>query len=374
MIGALGTGTWYELYARWHQSTDDAYVDGNVVAITPQVTGTVTSIEAEDGDLVNAGQPLIRLDPSDTEVQLEQAQANLGKTVRQVRGLFKAVDIDKAQIKGREADLNRDRADYQRRVNLAKRRMVSDEELAHARDALSAAKSALSAAQEQLERDQALVQGTTVMTNPDVKAAEATLRQAYLAHARTTIVAPVTGYVAERKVQLGQHVDTNTPLMAVVPLNQVWVEANFKETQLSSMRIGQPVTVTTDLYGSHTAFKGTVEALGMGTGSAFSLLPAQNATGNWIKIVQRVPVRIHLDPKQLQQHPLRIGLSTEVDVDLHDQSGPVLAQKPVDKPVLTTAVYQQELSSANTLINQVLADNGAADDARLAMTKTPKHH
>jgi membrane fusion protein (multidrug efflux system) len=193
-----------------------------------------------------------------------------------------------------------------------------------------------------------------------VRAAAAQLRQAYLAHARTTLIAPVTGYVAKRTVQLGQRIQPGTATMAVIPLNQLWIDANFKETQLRHMRIGQPVEITADLYGSDVKYSGTIDSLGAGTGSAFALLPAQNATGNWIKIVQRVPVRVHINPQDLNHNPLRIGLSTVVDVNLHDQSGPVLAQQPPQKASFTTNVYDKQLGEADAMIAQLIHDNSAA--------------
>jgi len=361
VLGGLGVWGWYEMYGRWNESTDDAYVSGNVVAITPLVTGTVVSIGADDGDLVREGQVLIQFDPSDAEVGLQSAEANLGKTVRQVRGLYSNVDGMKAQLAAQRAEVQKAQDNYNRRKNLAAGGAISQEELSHARDDLTTAQNALNNVQQQLATSSALVDDTVVSSHPDVKAAAAQLRQAYLANARSTLIAPVTGYVAKRTVQLGQRVQPGTALMAVIPLNQVWIDANFKETQLGKMRIGQPVDVESDLYGSDVKYSGTVDSLGAGTGSAFALLPAQNATGNWIKIVQRVPVRIHLNPEQLTQHPLRIGLSTVVNVDLHDQSGPVLAQQPPQKASFSTAIYEQQLADADALITRLVHENSASN-------------
>ncbi|EIK95082.1 multidrug resistance protein A [Pseudomonas sp. M47T1] len=357
ILGGLGTWGWYEMYGRWNESTDDAYVNGNVVEITPLVTGTVTSIGADDGDLVHAGQVLLEFDPADAKVNLQSAQANLAKAVRQVRGLYSNVDGAKAQLLSRQTDLKKAQDNYDRRRTLAAGGAISQEELSHARDDLNAAQAAVANAQQGLKSNTALVDDTTVATHPDVMAAAAQLRQAYLANARSTLIAPVTGYVAKRTVQLGQRIQPGTATMAVIPLDQVWIDANFKETQLSKMRIGQPVDITADLYGSDVKFSGTVDSLGAGTGSAFALLPAQNATGNWIKIVQRVPVRIHLNPEELTKHPLRIGLSTVVDVNLHDQSGPVLAQQPPQKASFTTQVYDRQLGEADDMIARLIHDN-----------------
>src|SRR6185312_12514193 len=207
----------------------------------------------------------------------------------------------------------------------------------------------------------ALVENTQVASHPEVQAAAARVHAAYLDLQRDTLVAPVSGHVAKRAVQVGQRVQPGTPLMAVVPLSQVWVDANFKETQLQHMRIGQPVTLESDLYGGGVEYHGHVEGLGVGTGSAFSLLPAQNATGNWIKIVQRLPVRIELDRGELQQHPLRIGLSMDAKVNLHDQSGSVLSQKAPDKPVFSTDVYERGSREADALIAKIIADNSGVN-------------
>ncbi|WLG94135.1 HlyD family efflux transporter periplasmic adaptor subunit [Pseudomonas sp. FP198] len=360
ILAGVGVWAWHELYGRWSESTDDAYVNGNVVEITPQVTGTVVSIGADDGDLVREGQVLVQFDPNDAEVALQSAQANLAHTVRQVRGLYSNVDGMKAQVHAQEAEVQKARENYNRRKNLAAGGAISQEELSHARDDLTSAQNALANARQQLMTTSALVDDTVVSNHPDVQAAAAQLRQAYLSNARSTLIAPVTGYVAKRTVQLGQRVQPGTALMAVIPLDQLWIDANFKETQLRDMRIGQPVDIETDLYGSDVKYSGTVDSLGAGTGSAFALLPAQNATGNWIKIVQRVPVRIHINAEELARHPLRVGLSTQVNVNLHDQSGPVLAQQPPQKASFSTQVYDRQLADADAMITRLIHENSAA--------------
>ncbi|WP_313518263.1 HlyD family efflux transporter periplasmic adaptor subunit [Pseudomonas sp.] len=357
ILAVLGVYLYHLFYGRFHENTDDAYVNGNLVQITPQVTGTVVSIGADDGDYVEQGQVLVRFDPSDSEVALQSAEANLARTVRQVRGLYSTVDSYKAQVASRKTDVERARADFQRRQKLAQGGAISQEELSHARDTLNSAQSALNSAQQQLDTNAALVDETDVASHPDVKAAAAQMRQAYLDEARSSLVAPVSGYVAQRSVQVGSRVQPGTPLMAVVPLEQIWIDANFKETQLRDMRIGQPVEVEADLYGSDVRYRGTVESLGVGTGTAFSLLPAQNASGNWIKIVQRLPVRIRLEQDNLKKHPLRIGLSTDVTVDLHDQDGELLAQKPLTQPRFATDVYERQLAEADALIEQIIQRN-----------------
>lgn len=357
LVGLLVWGLWYFFLGRWYAETEDAYVGGNIVQISPKVPGTVVSIGADNGDLVHAGQVLVMLDPSDTDVALEAAQAKLATAVRQVRGLYNNVAGAEAEVNARKVALNKAKSDYQRRRGLAESGAISAEMLAHAHDALAAAKSALISAQQGYKNAQALVGTTDVANNPSVRAAEAQLRAAYLNHVHTKLIAPIDGYVAKRNVQVGEQVAPGRALMAVVPLQQVWVDANFKETQLQHMRIGQQVELTSDIYGGDVTYHGRVEALGIGTGSAFSLLPAQNATGNWIKIVQRVPVRISLQPKELEKHPLRIGLSMAVSVNLHDRSGPMLAQTSPTKPVFTTDVYKQQLADAQTLINKVVNAN-----------------
>ncbi len=366
VLAGIGWLAYYFLYARWHQDTDDAYVRGNVVSIVPQTMGTVVAIDAEEGMKVEAGQPLVQLDPNDAQVAYDQAVANLAATVRQVRGLYSSVDAGQADLKARMVAVDQARADVKRREGLVATGAVSREELAHARDMLAAAEAALSASSGQLSRSRALVDATTVSNQPQVEAAASQLRQAYLNLQRTAILAPVSGYVAQRDVQLGQRVQPGTTLMTIVPLEQVWVEANFKETQLARMRIGQPVEVHADLYGGDVEYDGRVASLGLGTGSAFSLLPAQNASGNWIKIVQRVPVRIELDRKQLSDNPLRIGLSMSVDVSIRDQDGKMLAGSAprTGGPLLSTNAYAKQLADANALIRKIVEQNLPASARR----------
>ena len=356
-IAAIGWTLFHFLVGRWHEDTDDAYVQGNIVSITPQAAGTVVSIAADDGMKVKAGQVLLRLDPNDARVAYEQAAANLANTVRQVRGLYSAVDANQADIAARRVAVEKARADIARRSSLVATGAVSAEELAHAREELAAAEAALAGSRETLAKNRALVDATDLVDQPQVAAAAAQLRQAYLAMERMAIVAPVDGYVARRTAQLGQRVQPGATLMTVVPLDQVWVEANFKETQLAKMRIGQPVELHSDLYGKDVRFDGHLVSLGLGTGSAFALLPAQNASGNWIKIVQRVPVRISVDGTQLHDHPLRLGLSMHADVALKDQDGPLLAAAPPAKPLLTTDAYAKQLAEADARILRIVQAN-----------------
>jgi membrane fusion protein (multidrug efflux system) len=303
---------------------------------------------------------LVKLDRSDADVGLQQAAANLASTVRKVRGLYSTVSGAQAQLAVQRVALAKAQADYNRRRDLAKTGAISAEELSHAQDALNSARNAMTTAEQQLQTNSVLVDDTVVASHPDVKAAAAQYRAAYLDDARTTMVAPVTGYIAKRTVQVGQRVQPGAALMAVVPLHEVWVDANFKETQLTHMRIGQPVEISSDVYGSSVKYKGQVESLGVGTGSAFSLLPAQNATGNWIKIVQRIPARVvFTDPSQLDKYPLRIGMSLDTEVNLHDQNGAMLSQTPRTEPRFSTDVYEKEMADANAQIDQIIHDNMA---------------
>ncbi|MFM0175181.1 EmrA/EmrK family multidrug efflux transporter periplasmic adaptor subunit [Paraburkholderia sediminicola] len=355
LIAAIAYGFYYFLVARFHEDTDDAYVNGNVVQITPQVTGTVVAVNADDTQTVKVGDPLVVLDPADARVALEQAEANLAQTVRQVRGLFADDNQYQAQVAQRQSDLSRAQDDLKRRMTVAQTGAVSQEEISHARDAVKSAQASVDAAQQQLNSNRALTANTTIANHPNVQAAAAKVRDAYLNNARNNLPAPVTGYVAKRSVQVGQRVSPGTPLMAIVPLGGVWVDANFKEVQLKHMRIGQPVELTADVYGSSVVYHGKVVGFSAGTGSAFSLLPAQNATGNWIKVVQRLPVRIALDPKELEQHPLRIGLSMQADVSIKDDNGGQLGQAP--NTVYQTNVFEKYGDQADAEIARIISEN-----------------
>jgi len=356
VVAGIGYGLYWGLYARHFENTDDAYVAGNVVQVTPLAGGTVVSIAADDTQLVTAGQALIQLDRADSQVSLEQAEAQLAQAVREVRTLYVNNGSLAATVAMRQADVAKARDDLTRRQAIANSGAVSTEEIAHARTALQAAESALLAAQEQLASNKVLTDQTTVEKHPNVQRAAANLRAAYLAFARSTLPAPVTGYVAKRSVQVGQRVAPGTPLMAVVPLDQVWVDANFKEVQITHMRVGQPVELEADVYGSKVTYRGKVEGFSAGTGAAFSLLPAQNATGNWIKVVQRLPVRIALDARQLKDHPLRVGLSMTVSVDVRNENGAAMVSAITRGP-METAVYDKVAQDADTLIARIVALN-----------------
>lgn len=356
VIAGVGYGLYWGLYGRWFESTDDAYVQGNVVQVTPQVAGTVVAIRADDTQLVTSGQPLIELDRADARVALEQAEAALAQTVRQVRTLYSNTSAYTATLTMRESDLAKAKDDLARRKQIAGTGAVSQEEISHAETAVRAAQAALETAKEQLQGNRVLTEQTTLERHPNVLQAAAKVREAYLAYARTSLPASVTGYVAKRSVQVGQRVAPGTPLMAIVPLDQLWVDANFKEVQVRHMRVGQPVELVADVYGSSVTYHGKVVGFSAGTGSAFSLLPAQNATGNWIKVVQRLPVRVSLDPTELKDHPLRVGLSMEAKVDIHDEGGQSLATAPTASP-LQTSVYDQAGKDADQIIASIIANN-----------------
>jgi len=348
---------WWLRYSRLYESTDDAYVAGDRVNVMSQVSGTVVSIGADETDLVEGGQELVRLDATDARIALQDAEQQLARTVRQTHTVFANRDQLRAVVAERRADLGRAQSDFDRRRNLAASGAVSGEELGHAQDALQAARDALLAAEKNLAAGSALVGHTGVADNPDVRAAATQVERAWLALVRTSVRAPVTGYLARRSVQLGERISPGAPLMSIVPIGRLWLEANFREVQLRHMRIGQPATVVADLYGGRVTYHGHVAGLGLGTGSAFALLPAQNATGNWIKVVQRVPVRIELEPRELSAHPLRIGLSTVVTVEVRETSGPQLAQTARQQPVLSTRVFDIDRSEIRTRIEQIIEEN-----------------
>jgi membrane fusion protein, multidrug efflux system len=387
VVAGLGWGAYEWLVASHYESTDNAYVQGNVIQITPQVGGTVMAIYADDTDFVKAGQPLVKLDPADAKVALDQAESNLAQTVRQVRTLYANNGSLAAQVQLREADIGKAQSevarandDLNRRQSLVGNGAVSREELNHAQTQLADAKSALAAAQaaaaaarEQLASNQAMTEGTNVEQHPSVQAAAGKVREAWLAAQRAALPAPVDGYVAKRTVQLGQRVAAGAPLMSIIPLNQVWVDANFKEVQLRKIRLGQPVKLTADVYGKKVEYHGTVEGLGAGTGSAFALLPAQNATGNWIKVVQRVPVRVALDANEVSKNPLRVGLSMDAEVDVSNQEGKTLADAPRSSPVAQTQVFSSVDNGADAEVRRVIVANAGrgAGGTALASARSP---
>src|SRR5580693_837005 len=372
LLGAIVYGAYWFVDGRFYEWTDDAYVNGDVVQVTSEVPGTVLSLKVDDTQRVDAGQPLLQLDPADAKIAVANAEADLARAVRQVRGLFAQSKELRAQIDQREQAERTADEDLHRRGGLIADGAISAEELSHARDALTTTRANVAAAREQLDQTIAQIDGTTIADHPQVLAAAAAVRNAELALHRTELTSPVTGIIAKRSVEVGQRVAAGTPLMAVVPLEDVWVDANFKEVQLNRMHAGQPVSVHTDLYGHGVTYHGRLVGISAGSGSAFALLPAQNASGNWIKIVQRVPVRILLDPQELKAHPLRVGLSTAVRVDLHDTSGPLMttAVRNVPQPTQASAGIDP---AADTLIASIIADNaGPHADERAKLSRNAR--
>ena len=371
VLGGVGWGAWHWMHARNFETTDNAYVAGNVVQITPQVGGTVLAIGADDTDFVRAGQVLVQLDATDARVALQQAEAQLAQTVREVRTVYANNAPLQAQVSLRQADLARARADTARAQDDVNRRRpllatgaVGKEEFQHAtaqlaasQSTVAAAQAAVQAAREQLAAGQTQTEGTRPQDHPNVLSAAAKLREAWLALERAQLKAPVDGTVAKRGVQLGQRVAAGAPLMTLVGLSDLWVDANLKESQLQRVQIGQPAELTADVYGKKVVYHGTVSGLGAGTGAAFALLPAQNATGNWIKVVQRVPVRIALNAQEVAQHPLRVGLSIDMTIDIRDQSGKTQANTPRTEPLTSTAVFDEPLRAADARVAQIVAEN-----------------
>jgi membrane fusion protein (multidrug efflux system) len=356
VLGLLWAAFWVLVLSK-RERTDDAYVNGNRVVISAQVSGTVIAVLADDTQLVNAGQVLARLDPIDAETSLSRTASALAQTVREVRQKKSTADQYDSVIETRKLELARAENDLAKREPLLAEHAIAPEEVRHARESVELARAALTQAVRQSNSSHALVDGTPVEDNPAVLQAKAAYRDAWVASQRNAVVAPVTGYVAERSVQLGQHIEAGHALMTVIPLNSLWVDANFKEVQLRHLRIGQPAEVRSDLYGGSYIFHGHVKGMSAGTGAAFSLLPPQNASGNWIKVVQRVPVRIQIDDADLAKSPLRVGLSATVTVDTTTRSGPVLATDANDTPVGDTNVYTQDLEKANAEADAVVRRN-----------------
>jgi len=359
LAAGLAYGAYYTLVSSKRMETDNAYVGGNLVNVSSQVSGSVVEIRADETQLVTAGSEIVRLDPSDAQVALAQAEARLGSAVRQQRERYTGVAQYEAIVGQRRVALKTAQEDLARRAPLAADNVVSGEDVAHARRAVDDAQAALTVAEKQLAAARVTVAGVAPAEHPAVLAAKADYLSAWLAARRNAIVAPVSGYVAKRSVQVGSRIAPGAALLAIVPLDQLWVDANFKESELRDIRVGQPATIEADMYGGKVTYHGKVVGLGAGTGSAFSLLPAQNASGNWIKVVQRVPVRIALDPKELAAHPLRVGLSATVDVDISQQGGSALGMAATPAPAYATRVLDQPLQQAQVATDAIVARNMA---------------
>ncbi|ASY74470.1 multidrug efflux MFS transporter periplasmic adaptor subunit EmrA [Pectobacterium polaris] len=356
VLGCAWLVYWF-LVLRHHQSTDDAYVAGNQIQIMAQVSGSVTHVNVDNTDFVKQGQVLVELDPTDALQAFERAKTGLANSVRQTHQLIINSKQYQANIELRQTELNKAQSDLSRREALGSANAIGREEVQHARDAVATAKAALEVARQQYQANQAMILDTPLEKQPAIQQASVEMRDAWLALQRTKIVSPIDGYVSRRSVQIGARISSTSALMAVVPANHLWVDANFKETQLANMRIGQPATVIADIYGDDVVYQGKVVGLDMGTGSAFSLLPAQNATGNWIKVVQRLPVRIEIDPKQVAEHPLRIGLSALVNVDTANTEGSALAETSRTTPAYQSDALTLDLTPVNQEISAIIQAN-----------------
>jgi membrane fusion protein (multidrug efflux system) len=357
VLVAVAIGSYYVLFVRNHVTTDDAYVNGNLVRLTPQISGTVVAIDTDETQYVRRGQVLVELDPRDAQIALAQAKANLGETVREVAQLFAEEKRDAALVAAEQTQLSQSDEDLTRDRSLLSVHGVSLETLEHDENAVRSARAALQQAHATLASTQAAIAGTTPATHPRVLQAEANLRAAWLSVTRTHVLAPVSGYVVRRSVELGEQVAPSTEMLALVPVSSMWVDANFKENQLGDLRIGQPVRVSVDMYGSQVDYHGKVLGLTAGTGSALAVLPTQNASGNWIKIVQRLPVRIGLEPAELARHPLFLGLSANIDVNVKDRDGSALSRVPAWPASQRTDVYTEQDSGADRMIDDIVAAN-----------------
>ena len=358
LIGLLWALYWFFI-ARYHEETENAYVAGSMVVVNAQTAGTVEAILAEENQVVKAGDVLVKLSPTDAQVALAQASAQLANATRQIQNVFNTVSVTRAQMVQANSAVKIAQDAVNRRAVLVKTGAVSREEYDQAVNALNQALAAQKTTMEQNKSAGAQVAGTTTQNHPAIEAAKAAFRSAYINNKRLAVLAPTDGVIAKRNVQVGQQISQGVPLMSIVAANQLWVEANFKETQLANLRVGQTVELTSDVFGSGVKFKGTVQGIGIGTGSAFSVLPAQNATGNWIKIVQRIPVRIQLDAEELKAHPLRVGMSMIANVNTHQRDGAVLGTVAGSDGLsnLTTNVYAQDEEEANREADKIINAN-----------------
>ena len=357
LLIAIGSAAYWFFFIKGFEETEDAYVSGNQVMVSAQVAGNIAKINVDNMDPVQAGDVLLELDDTNAKLSFEQAKSNLANAVRQVSQLNYTVKQLKSAVRANEITLAQAQGNLNRRVQLVKDGAIDKESFQHAKEAVELAKANLTTSQNQLEANQALLLDGPLSEQPQIQSAVSNLKQAWLNLERTKIRSPIKGYVARRNAQVGQAVSVGGALMAVVTTDQMWLDANFKETQLTHMRIGQPVKIHFDLYGKDKTFDGKVVGIEMGTGSAFSLLPTQNATGNWIKVVQRVPVRIQLDPQQLAENPLRIGLSATVKVNVSDSQGETLRNKAPSTTLYSTNVLQYDESAVNNLIESIIRDN-----------------
>ena len=363
LLGGLFFGYWI-FWGQYKVTTTDAYVDGNILEVFPRAKGTIQTVTVNNTDYVVEGQVLAVLDPTDFQIEFDQAQANLAATLRNVQQMFDQVgelvaDLEKQTIYLEQAQLH-----FIHRQALVEIGGVSRESFEDAQSALLAAEAESVRIEESLKRAQSQTYNTTVLTHPLVIDAIEKVKMSWTNLNNVQVKAPCSGYIAKKVAQVGESASTAHPIMSIVPLEDLWVTANLKESQLAQIKIGQDVSVKTDLYRHHMIFQGKVLGISPGTGSVFSILPPQNATGNWIKIVQRVPVRIGLRPSEIANYPLRVGLSTEVVIDIREQSGSVLTKMRPTRPIHQTDIYANQLCGVSSVIDQIILENINLSDGK----------
>lgn len=344
-------------YLQFRETTDDAYANGNMISINAVVEGSVVAFYADNTELVMQGQLLVQLDTTDFQIKYEKELATLANVVLQVQQLYDTALANQKIVESKKVALERAQFDYNNRSRLIQSLAVSKEDFVHSRDALLTAELELKQAEYQYKVSLDAVGNTDIENHPLIKQQEANVKEAYYQLKHCSIYAPATGYIAQRSVDVGEWVEVSTQLMSIIPKDYVWVDANFKETQLRHMRVGQPATVWFDMYGSDVKYHGKVLGIASGSGSVFSLIPPQNATGNWIKIVQRLPVRISLDPETVKNYPTRLGISAEVKVDTSDRDLPLLATSPSRTAVGITHVFDIDFTPVNEVINAIICEN-----------------
>lgn len=358
VAGSVWFSYWY-LYLQYHESTDDAYAHGNFIQINSVISGAVIAYYADNTDLVKEGQLLVELDKTNYQSNYEKELAKLAEVTLMVKQLYSNVKAQFANVKNQRAALERTKYDYNSRLKLKETtpQALSQEDFVHAQQNFLEAQFKVLQSESLLNVALAAAGNTIPQFHPQIENQKANVRIAYYNLRHCSIYAPQTGYIAQRGVEVGQWITPNTNLMAIIPTDYVWVDANFKETQLKKMRVGQPATISFDLYGSDVIFKGKVIGIASGTGSIFSLIPPQNATGNWIKIVQRLPVRISLEQKMVEKYPIRLGISAEVDVDITNQDLPLLSTLSPEKPVAKTSIYNIHMKDVNQIMDEIVQSN-----------------
>lgn len=355
------SAAWLSLW-RFEEKTNDAYVNGNMIPITPQQKGIITTLLADNTQLIEEGQPILELENHEYEIALNRAKADLGNTVRNVVQMFVKVKELEAKRDASRADFLRACLDYKHRRELVVDQSVSQEDFEHSQTTAFSSFSLYREVELELDAARAKVGNTTVARHPEVERAKANLQAAFLELHRCVVRSPARGIITQRKAQVGQWVQAADVLMSLVPVDQIWVDANYREVDLKNLRIGQSVHLKSDMYGSAILYHGKIVGLNPGTGSVFSIIPPQNASGNWIKIIQRIPVKISLDMEEIKKFPLMLGLSMTATADTHDRSGPRLAETTTQKPIYQTNVYRQELNGVDEMIRKIIGDNIVLND------------